>query len=98
MAKPLPMTLTLEPDLAERVREKLTTGGYSSEADVIREGLEALEANDTEIDAWLRTEVGPTVDAVTLGTMKTISIDDVRDALHAHIDELTTTPRLATKR
>lgn len=40
------MSISLSPDLAERVQQKVTTAGYRSPDEVIREALDALDAKE----------------------------------------------------
>lgn len=50
------LTITLPPDLSRLVKEKVASGGYESESEVIREGLRALQAQEAAVEEWLRTE------------------------------------------
>ena len=40
------MNISLSPQLEDYIKEKITTGPYHSESEVIREGLRLLEAQD----------------------------------------------------
>lgn len=53
----------LSADLLEIVREKVRSGEYSSESDVVRDGLISILERDQDIEAWLTSEVAPTFDA-----------------------------------
>ena len=44
-------------DLAPRVRERVESGEYESEAEVIRAGLEALAREEAEFEALLRRKI-----------------------------------------
>jgi antitoxin ParD1/3/4 len=46
----------LPDELARMVEEKVASGGYESAAEVVRDGLRALQARDKAVEAWLRTE------------------------------------------
>jgi putative addiction module CopG family antidote len=43
--------------MARMVREKVATGQYASESEVIRDGLRALQARDAAVEHWLQDEV-----------------------------------------
>lgn len=45
------MVYQLPPDLLRQLRERLATGQYTSEDDVLREALRALERQDEDIAA-----------------------------------------------
>jgi antitoxin ParD1/3/4 len=38
------------------VKDKVASGGYATESDVIREGLRALQTQEAAVEDWLRTE------------------------------------------
>ncbi|MBV8848483.1 MAG: type II toxin-antitoxin system ParD family antitoxin [Methylobacteriaceae bacterium] len=73
--------ITVSEDVAERIRAKVTTGSYSSESEVISDGLLALEAQDADLERWLRETVAPTFDRVKRGEEKLIPIEEVFDGL-----------------
>jgi len=60
--------VTLPRDVAQMVRDKVASGAYENESDVIRDGLRALQARDAVVESWLRDEVVPTFDRVSNGT------------------------------
>jgi Arc/MetJ-type ribon-helix-helix transcriptional regulator len=67
--------ITIPGDMAERIRAKVASGTYASESEVIGEGLLALEAQEADIERWLKETVAPTYeDALIL-------IDEVFDGL-----------------
>jgi len=43
--------------MAEMVRNKVDSGAYASESEVIRDGLRALELHDRALETWLTREV-----------------------------------------
>ena len=57
------MSITLPNELAAAVREKVASGEYASESEVIRDGLRVLIARDRVVERWLRNKVGPAYDA-----------------------------------
>jgi putative addiction module CopG family antidote len=50
------LSITLPHDMAKMVKDKVTSGDYATESEVIREGLRALKARDSAAEEWLRTE------------------------------------------
>jgi|SRR5579875_1091585 len=58
------LSITLPHHMAAMVREKVRTGAYASESEVIRDGLRALAARDRAIETWLRETVVPTAKAL----------------------------------
>jgi antitoxin ParD1/3/4 len=51
------MSITLPNEMAQLVREKVASGEYASESEVIRDGLRSLAARDRALEEWLRTDV-----------------------------------------
>jgi antitoxin ParD1/3/4 len=73
--------VTLPRDVAQMVRDKVASGAYESESDVIRDGLRILQARDAVVERWLRDEVVPTFDRVMSGEEKLIPAEDVFSGL-----------------
>jgi antitoxin ParD1/3/4 len=58
------LTITLPQPMAELIRQKVESGEFADESDVVISGLMALDSQDSaddeeEIEAWLRDEVVP---------------------------------------
>jgi putative addiction module CopG family antidote len=75
------MSITLPNEMARMVREKVASGEYASESEVIRDGLRALQARDRAVDSWLREQVGPAYDAMKADPSRGVSPDEVRAVL-----------------
>ena len=45
------MKYELPPDVAQQLKQRVATGQYASEADVLRDALAALESRDQELAA-----------------------------------------------
>jgi antitoxin ParD1/3/4 len=56
MRKTQSLSITLPHEMARMIREKVQSGAYATESEVIREGLRALEAQESALEDWLRTE------------------------------------------
>ena len=51
------LSITLPNNMAEALKERVASGAYASESEVVRDGLRALFAREEAIETWLRTEV-----------------------------------------
>jgi putative addiction module CopG family antidote len=51
------LSVTLPKEMAQMVRNKVASGEYASESEVVRDGLRALQARDRALETWLRTDV-----------------------------------------
>ncbi len=57
------MSITLPLEMARQVKEKVDSGRYASESEVIRDGLRALLERDQVVERWLREDVTSAYDA-----------------------------------
>ena len=71
------LSVTLPNEMADMVRNKVASGEYASESEVIREGLRALQARDAAIERWLNEAVVPVFDRVARGEEKLLEADEV---------------------
>jgi antitoxin ParD1/3/4 len=78
--------ISLPADLAARLRNKMETGEYSSESDVIAESLAALDEREAEIESWLVNEVEPAYDRWMADPSRAVPIDEAFARLQARID------------
>jgi putative addiction module CopG family antidote len=77
------LSITLPNDMADVVKEKVRSGEYASESEVIRDGLRALLARDRAIESWLAQQVGPAYDALKADPSRALTADEVRARLAA---------------
>lgn len=77
------LSVTLPTEMAQAVKDKVRSGEYASESEVIRDGLRALLARDRAVDAWLVQQVGPAYDALQADPSRAVSADNVRARLAA---------------
>jgi antitoxin ParD1/3/4 len=77
------MSITLPNELAVAVREKVASGEYASESEVIRDGLRTLMARDRAIEHWLREQVGRAFDALKADPSRAVTAAQVRTRLLA---------------
>jgi antitoxin ParD1/3/4 len=80
------MQITLPADLATRLKDKMESGRYASESDVIAESLSALDEREAEIESWLVDEVGPAHDRWMADPSRAMPIDEAFGQLQARID------------
>ncbi len=56
MRKTQSLSITLPRDMAKAVKDKVASGAYATESEVIRDGLRALSERDAALEDWLRSE------------------------------------------
>ncbi len=78
------LSITLPTSMAEALKERVTSGAYASESEVVRDGLRALFARDEAVETWLRTEVVASYDELRADPTRAVSAADMR----AHLAEL----------
>ena len=71
--------------MAQMVKDKVASGEYATESEVIRDGLRTLAARDAAVEKWLIEEVVPTYDALKAGA-KTLSADEAWAEIAAHMN------------
>lgn len=75
------LSITLPNEMADALRERVQSGEYASESEVIREGLRALWARDQAVEAWLQSEVAEAYDALVADPSRGIDADKLRARL-----------------
>lgn len=75
------LSITLPNEMADALRERVQSGEYASESEVIREGLRALWARDQAVEAWLQSEVAEAYDALLADPSRGIDADKLRARL-----------------
>ena len=76
-----PLTITLPPEMARAVKDRVASGDYASESEVLREGLRALEAQEEAVERWLRTEGVARYDIWKASPQNTFSGEEIRAKL-----------------
>jgi antitoxin ParD1/3/4 len=80
-------TITLTPELIQSLRDRVATGEYVSEADLIQEALSALDSSKEPLlggpafEEWLRTETAAAYDEMEKDPTQTITLEEVQQAL-----------------
>jgi putative addiction module CopG family antidote len=77
MRNTLSLSITLPHDMAQMVKDKVASGAYASESEVIRDGLRALQARDAAVERWLHESVVPVFDRVMAGEEELIDAAEV---------------------
>lgn len=88
-----PLTITLPLDMAQMVKDKVVSGEYATESEVIRDGLRTLAARDAAVERWLREEVVPTLEDARAHPERLLTGDQVRKNLSNHITAITAKSR-----
>lgn len=79
-------SVTLPNEMAKMVKEKVSTGEYASESEVIRDGLRALQARDKAMEGWLQTEAAAAYDELKANPSSGWSPDQVLASLRAETE------------
>ena len=74
-------SVTVPLEMAQLIKDKVSSGEYASESEVIRDGLRALQARDKAVENWLRSEVIPAYDALKANPNSGRTPDQVRTSL-----------------
>ncbi|EXJ51273.1 ribbon-helix-helix domain-containing protein [Microbacterium sp. MRS-1] len=72
------LSITLPTGMADALKERVSSGAYASESEVVRDGLRALFAREEAVESWLRTEVVAAYDELRADPSQAISADDMR--------------------
>ena len=78
------LSITLPNDMADALRDRVASGAYASESEVVRDGLRALFAQEKAVESWLRTVVAETYDELRADPSRAISSDEMRRRMAAH--------------
>jgi len=80
------LSITLPVEMAQMVKDKVSSGEYASESEVVRAGLRALNAQNAAIDKWLLEEVLPAADAHEADPGRAMPITETRKRLRSFMD------------
>lgn len=87
------ISITLPHDMAAMVKEKVASGKYATESEVIRDGLRALQARDAAIEHWLRGEVAKSYDEFAKDKTQAVPAKKIMARLRARHAAKRTKPR-----
>ena len=77
------LSITLPNEMADTLAERVRSGQYASESEVIRDGLRTLFARDAAVEAWLQDKVATAYDALVADPSRGITGEDLRERLSA---------------
>ena len=84
MRKTQSLSITLPRRMAQMVKDKVKSGAYATESEVVREGLRALDAQEAAVVEWLRTEGVARFDAYRSGRSRGRPAAEVFARIRAH--------------
>lgn len=91
MSRTRALTIELPEEMADMIAEKVRSGEYQSESDVVVDGLLSLVFEDAphqaEIDRWMKTEMVPMLEAIDADPSLLIPLEEARRQLHDYIDQ-----------
>ena len=79
------MSYEFPPDVDEQIRQRLASGRYGSEDDVVREAFEALRAQE-ELQLF-RQSIAVAREQVARGDAQPLDVDAVMKRVHQRISE-----------
>jgi antitoxin ParD1/3/4 len=80
------LSVTVPVEMAKMIKEKVASGQYASESEVVREGLRALAERDEAVERWLREEVAATYDRHKAAPHEAIPLDEAWKRLQSYMD------------
>ncbi len=85
MRKTQSLSITLPHEMAQLIKDKVASGGYATESEVIRDGLRALQERDAAVEQWVRTEGVARYDAYHADSSRLMSAEETWNDLQGHI-------------
>ncbi|WP_448949803.1 type II toxin-antitoxin system ParD family antitoxin [Labrys neptuniae] len=82
------LSITLPHDMAQMVKEKVASGEYATESEVIRDGLRSLQARDAALEKWLREEVVKSYDQYKTDPGTVIDGTELKRRMAGHLRAL----------
>lgn len=83
-----PLYIKLPVEMAEMVKNKVASGEYATESDVIYDGLRTLAARDDAVEQWLREDVASSYDDLKAHPERTTSLDEAFDGFVERIQTI----------
>ena len=80
--------VTLSEDALKFVKQKVSTGEYASESDVIIESVAAMQEQQSALERWIHDEALPAYDRILADPSRGISLQQVRSNLAARRSHL----------
>lgn len=77
------LEIELPQHLADDIDRRVASGGYAGPSDVIVHALETVADHDHEVEHWLRTQVGPTLERRDRDKTAGVPLDEAVELLKA---------------
>jgi antitoxin ParD1/3/4 len=78
------LSITLPHEMAQMVKQKVASGEYATESEVIRDGLRSLQARDAALEKWLHEEAAKSYDEYKADPSIGIEGAELKRQLKAH--------------
>lgn len=78
------LSITLPNNMADELKQRVASGAYASESEVVRDGLRALFSQEDAVERWLRSEVVAAYDELRSDPSQAVSAEEMR----AHLAKL----------
>ncbi len=78
---PEPLTITLSPELSEKVRTQAASHGYTSEAEFVEDNIAEAVEPESELEQWLKTVGVARYDAYDAHPDDVLTGEELRAAL-----------------
>jgi putative addiction module CopG family antidote len=89
MRKTQSLSITLPHDMAQLIKNKVASGSYASDSEVVRDGLRALQERDAAVETWLRTEGVARYDTYQADPSRGASPEEALAELQGHMKAAT---------
>jgi antitoxin ParD1/3/4 len=77
------LSVTLPMEMAKMLKNKVASGEYASESEIIREGLRALQLQEQAIERWLQEEVAKSIDETSAAQEDVVPAENVLSRIKA---------------
>ena len=82
------LQITLPDEELAIVRQKVSTGEFASESEVISEGIALIHENDLSFEQWVRKVALPAYENFEADPSTGMSVEQVRAQLAADLDQM----------
>lgn len=79
------INITLPTEMAQMIKDKVASGEYADEGEVVRDGLRSLAARDAAVEEWLREEVIPVAREIRADPGLALSAEETWKRLQNHM-------------
>jgi Arc/MetJ-type ribon-helix-helix transcriptional regulator len=79
-----PLTITLSPELADKVRAQAAAHGYASESEYVEDQIAEAVHEDSDLEEWLRTVAVARYDAYDANPSVVLTVEELRARIAEH--------------